>query len=240
MAWLDLLIIVLIVLSVIIGYKRGLILTLFSIGSYIVAFIFSRRYYANLTNWIKNQFFITNKLNDLIGSHVQLKIPETNIVPPVEGHAQGIANFINQDTIKMPEFIQNLLVNNLEVQTIAQQTVEGIRNQIIDTIATLFLNVISMVVLFFLIKWTITILGLAINKVFELPVLGAFNQMLGGVLGGIRGIFLIIIMLFILIPISISSPQGIISISIEESYLVQFFLNNLVGYLLIGIGAMIL
>lgn len=235
MAWLDLLIIVLLLFSVIFGYKKGFILTLFSIGSYVVAFIFSRKYYGELTNWIKDRAYITERVNEYISRNVELDIPNGNNLTNLEVN-NGITTIINQENLKMPGFLQNFLINELEVQAIAQQTIEGIRNQIIDTLATLFLNVVSMIILFILIRWIIVFIGILINKVFELPVLGSLNHMLGGILGGIRGIFIIIIMLFILIPFSMTSPEGLVSISIEESYLVQFFLNNVVIYLVKGLG----
>jgi len=240
MAWLDLLILVSVVLSIAIGYKRGFIMTLFSLGSYIVAFIVSKNYYAELAQWIKTRFSFTDKLYGYVADHVELNIPTGAEEVSMEGYnSDQIAQLINQDSTKMPGFIQNLLVNELEVQTFAQQTVDGIKNQVIDTLATLFLNVISMIILFILIRGTIILIGMVINKVFELPILGALNHMVGGILGGIRGIFIVIFILFILIPMSVSSPQGIISTSIENSYLVQFLLNNVVIYFVRGLGAFI-
>lgn len=238
MAWLDLLIIVLFVLSIAIGYKRGFIITLFSIGSYVVAFILSRMYYAELSQWIKETFSFSERINEFIAGYIELNLPDTVEGVATEGiDSNQMASLFSQESFKMPSFIQNYLINELEVQTFAQQTLDGIKNQIVDTLGTLFLNIISMIILFFLIRWTIVIIGMIINKIFELPILGAFNQVLGAVLGGIRGVFIIIITLFIFIPISMSRPDGLISISIEESYLVQFFLNYVVIYFIRGLGA---
>lgn len=248
MAWLDLLIIVLIILNIIIGYKKGLVLTLFSIGSYIAAFILSKKYYGDLTLWIKTNFSIIDKLKEFLSHYVQLNLPST-----VEGvnytganpdifleNTEQVFSLMDQESLaKMPQFLQKYLINEIDVQTMAQQTIEGFRNQVIDTLATLLLNIISMIILFLVIRWTIVIIGMVVNKIFELPLLGAFNHTLGGILGVVRGLFIVVLILFILIPISMSWPEGFISLAIERSYLVQFFLNHVVIFFLRGLGAVI-
>ncbi|MDR5658891.1 CvpA family protein [Serpentinicella sp. ANB-PHB4] len=239
MSWIDIILIITLGLSIFIGYKKGFILTLFSLGSYVVAYIFSKAYYENFANWMKENLPFTDTLNQLVTQKVDIGMPELgNVSSEVLAQNEGLmVNSINNELSgSIPTFFQSYLVDNLDITTYANQTFESVKGQIVEGITTIFFNIISMIILFMVIRLVVMIVGIIINKVFDLPILGAFNNLGGAILGSVRGLILILLIIVITLPISMGAPEGAVAIATRESFLIQVVFNNMVGFILSGIG----
>ncbi|MCC5909542.1 MAG: CvpA family protein [Clostridiaceae bacterium] len=219
MTWIDMLFIILLGFSSMIGYKKGFILTLFSLGSYVVAAFFTRLYYTELSHWLQNQAFFSSRIRYFAGNAFDLNMPT----------ATGVTEEINS---KLPTFLQQHLVNKMDLEVYAEQTMETVKYHIEGILTTFFINVVSIVLLFFVIRIIILLIGHLVNGVFQLPVLNTFNNIGGVVLGVVRGIMMILIILLIMIPISIASPEGMVSGALEASIILPLFSNNLLPYIL--------
>lgn len=218
MMWVDVLLGAVFIISTISGYIKGFVKTLFSIASYIMAYLFSQWYYRELAEWIR----VNTKLNERIESFINIQysgeISALGTEKVVEGsYGSQIWGIIEKHTI-----------GNVELQKFAQQSIENAKLEIVESVANFLLNIFCILVIFFAVRILILIVGNLINKIFELPILGGLNRITGGLLGALRGVLYIAIIVTIFFLIATYFPDGVIAIALERSKLVQIFLEDIV------------
>ncbi|MCD5413582.1 MAG: CvpA family protein [Clostridiales bacterium] len=218
MMWVDVLLGAVFIISTISGYIKGFVKTLFSIASYIMAYLFSQWYYRELAEWIR----VNTKLNERIESFINIQysgeISALGTEKVVEGsYGSQIWGIIEKHTI-----------GNVELQKFAQQSIENAKLEIVESVANFLLNIFCILIIFFAVRILILIVGNLINKIFELPILGRLNRITGGLLGALRGVLYIAIIVTIFFLIATYFPDGVIAIALERSKLVQIFLEDIV------------
>nr|WP_279380163.1 CvpA family protein [Sporosalibacterium faouarense] len=106
-------------------------------------------------------------------------------------------------------------------------------NYISDTLSHLFINIISIVVIFILARMVLVLIVNIANKISKLPILNTVNKTSGLFLGVIKGVLIIFIIFTILTPFIIISPEGTIASQTYHSTLGEFFYSNniIIGFL---------
>jgi|GEM_PF-6956113 len=221
MSAIDILIICILIFSVVTGYKKGLILTLVSLGSYIIAAILTKAYYLNFSNWIMFNTPIGEGIKGIISKNLSLMGERTL--------QEGV--FTSESSFKLFSWANEYLAKET-VQDYAVESIEAIRSEIIVKIALLLTNLIAIVVLFLVIRGLIILFGHILNNVFELPVLNSINKMAGLAIGGLRGIIIISLLLLMLLPSVMAAPEAKISALINSSILIQIFFNSILIHIL--------
>ncbi len=74
----------------------------------------------------------------------------------------------------------------------------GFESALIQNIGNILVNIVAFLILFFLIKTLINILGEIIGIGTMLPLVGSANKILGGIFGAIKGVFMVIIIMAII------------------------------------------
>ncbi|WP_026476775.1 CvpA family protein [Alkaliphilus transvaalensis] len=212
MTVIDMIIIGCVVINVAMGYKKGLIWTIIGLSSYLIAGFSSKIFYKDLSLWIQNYTDVFNKLENFI---------DNNFYSIFQGST------LNPATGEMPfegmGVLSNFLLKNADVQSYAHNTVELIKTEIVEGVATLLLNLISIIIIFIVVKAIVLIIGKVLEQIFKLPVLNSFNKTGGIIIGALKGVILSIMILMVLFVFSAISPEGLIATSIEKSIILQFF-----------------
>ncbi|AOY75398.1 CvpA family protein [Clostridium formicaceticum] len=213
MKWFDALIIVILLVNTIIGYKRGLVLTLFSLGSYIVAVLVTKTYYLQLATWIKNFPLFIHRIQPFVESQVGLRLST------ILGLNHGTLSEKLIEEVELPSFIQDYLLKEASIETYAQQTAEIVKEHFQDMFVNFFVNVISIVALFILIRMLVLLIGYLLNGVFQIPVLGAVNKLGGGFLGALKGGILMVVIVLVMTMMAMINLEGTIAKGMNESVL---------------------
>lgn len=219
MKWFDLLILLILGLSSLSGYKRGFILTLFSLGSYIIAFITAKTYYPLLAQWIRKSPHIFEGVQGFVGKNIKLHLPEI-----MESNVEGFS--------KLPNLLENYLYREISLETYANQTIEAVKGHVVDVLATFFINIISMIILFIAVRTLILLIGHVVNQIFELPVLHTVNSLGGGVAGFIRGFIFVVVAIMIMTSIAMMNLEGVMAKGMQESTLLPILSQHVFSYLL--------
>lgn len=219
MKWFDLLILLIWGLSSLSGYKRGFVLTLFSLGSYIVAFVAAKAYYPLLAQWIRNSPYLVENIQGFVGRNIKFQLPEV-----MESGVEGFT--------KLPSLLENYLYREISLETYANQTIEVVKGHIVDALVTFFINIISMIVLFIMIRTLILIIGHLVNQIFELPLLHTVNSLGGGIVGFIRGFIFVIIAIMVMTPIAMANLEGFMAKGMQQSTLLPILSQHVLSYLL--------
>jgi hypothetical protein len=215
---LDLVILCIIILFGIIGYYTGLVKTIITLISSIVALILSFLMYPVVNTLLKLTPIYTY-MNKWIGNRL------TDIDFGTRLQSQG--NVITNNITWLPKFMSEQIVKNnnqevyklLEVSNVKDYVSIYVTNIVIGMLAILITWLFLNILLAFFLKT-------AHALVSHLPVVSQVNKLGGGVIGIAKGL-MIIWGIYLLVPIFITNPSFYkINEYMSESYLAKWLYEN--------------
>jgi uncharacterized membrane protein required for colicin V production len=220
MNWMDLLLIFLVAWNVFRGYERGLVLTVFSLASYLAGWWAASKYGDLLTeNLIKSDAFYP-PMYEWIYGFLARRSDRAQISYLVEESVQD-----SWLTLPLPEVAKNWLQNPEAAVQLIQGAEERLLSQAAATLTLLVVSFISFVVVFLVVKQVVYLLGLILNGIFKLPVLNALNRFGGFGAGLLRSVLVIWLLLILTTPFTAAAPQGLIAEGLRNSAILTWFLG---------------
>lgn len=219
MNYLDYLFIGIIILCSLIALSRGLIKTIFSFFSLIIAVLLAYTLYPKISSIL---FKYTSLYKSLIGKIIKelnLKLLAQNTVSP---HDQ--IDMIKK--LKIPNFIKISLVenNNSEVYKVLKAT--GIEEYIGGAVATIVINALAFLLVFILSILIVKIISHSLDIVSKLPVIHQLNKIGGFFVGFVQGIIIVwIVCIALTVFISFKPNENLFAL-IESSLIIKIFYNS--------------
>lgn len=202
---LDLIILLIIISSLLLGYKRGLINTAAGAVGFLIALILSFTLNNALMGFLKNNTPIYSSINKSVEETVRTLVDGEKSNNTEEN---SLIKFVNEIKNANPEFKENLIKTNSE----------KITNMIMKTV--------SFMLIYILVSLIVSILTTMLNGIFSLPLLDIVNN-LGGL--AINGIVTLLKIEVILVIINLLSPlsfmKGLIDV-INQTTLIKFLYEN--------------
>ena len=221
---LDLIILLVIMIFMLVGYKKGLIKEIITFVSSIMALVLAFVVYPAINALLK-----LTALYTMIYAGVLGKIEVINFGKGLQSQAKAITENITW----LPNFLTEQVINNnntamyevLGVHTIQEYISTYITNMIVSMIAIL----VTWVVIKVGIVWILKLMGSIIE---HLPIISGFNH-LGGLIVGVLKAMLTLSVVALIIPVLITIPNlSHIGEVFEMSYLAKWFYeHNLVIWL---------
>ncbi len=212
----DIVVIAILVLNIIIGYKKGLINVVFNILAFFIAIIITFILYKPVSNFIINNTEIDDKIKQTI---IENSKKEDNSDNEKTESSNIIQKYV-EDSIKNAE------------EDAKEKTIELVAN----TISIRGVEILTGILLFIVTRLILIVLGFITKFVANLPLIKQFNE-IGGVLYGLfKGLLIIYIILTIMFFVVSINQKGIISKTIENSYITKILYDNniIVNYCILG------
>ena len=152
---LDIILIFLLLINIIFGYKKGCIKVLSRLISVIVAFIMAYMFANTVGNYVWN--------NTIIGEKIEISVNSI-----VEKYNSYDSNVEETESNSITEFIQNSVSNG--------------KTELVMKINNYLSVAIGFVITFFLVRIVLFIVVLILEGVFELPILKTFNKLGGAII----------------------------------------------------------
>ena len=210
----DLIIIAILVLSIIMGYKKGLINVVFNIFAFFIALIATIILYRPVANIIINNTEIDDKIKSAI----------INNATEEKQREESSSN------TGMQKYIEDAIKN----------TADEAKSQVIETVANTVsiraVEILTSIILFIVIRAVLIVLKVFTQAIANLPLIKQFNE-LGGVVYGIaKGLIIVYIILTIMYFVVSINGKGNISEAINNSYITKILYNNniIVNYCILG------
>ena len=210
----DIILIAILVLTVIIGNKKGLINVIFNICAFLLAIVITIILYKPVSNIIIE--------NTNIKENIKTTIMNNNKNEATKEESK--------DTNDIQKYIENT------VQGAADDAKEKATETVAETIAIKVVEIITCIILFILTRIILILLKFVTETIANLPLIKQFNEIGGLVYGVVKGLIIIYILLTILFLVVSINGNGAIANSIEESNITKFLYNNniIVNYCLLG------
>ena len=181
MNWLFWMLLLMILIFIIQGFRRGLIRTAFSMFSIVivtVATMWLNPYIGGVirenTDWQKK---LEEKCNELLMERLAEQLEMSNA-------SQN--SFIEK--MPLPEIVREKLAKNNNLETYQALAVENFAGYLSRYIAAGVVSGITFLISFVVVWIFIRILLCAVDKITELPVIGGFNRLGGMLLGVVQGV----------------------------------------------------
>ena len=201
---LDIVIIAVLALSLIFGYKKGLIGVAFNLCAFLVALIITWILFTPISNLVINNTQIDDGIRNAI-------IEKGVIKPKVEKEDEE--NKVNQ-------YIDRYVTE--PATSAANNAVEGTAKVVSEKVVAIGVAI----VLFIVVRIGLILLKFLAEAIAELPLIKQCNKVGGLVYGAIRGLFIIYIFLAILFFIMSLNNSGVIANMINSSIISKLLYEN--------------
>lgn len=251
MNWILVMVIILIGGGAFLGWRAGLIKTVFSLVSTIAVLILTMIFSPVVTNILKNSDLVTNTIYnglasiiDLSGIVEALEKEDNDNYPVVVTEYPGAIEIMDIaidpieviENLKLPNSIRDMILD-VEIDSTyfddierwneyPEEAIEWIETQICNLLTETILNAIGFFVTFLIASIGVAILCFTLDIISKLPVLHQINTLSGAILGALEGLVLVWIG-FIIITMLGSTAFGQEALGlITESELLSYLYNN--------------
>lgn len=211
----DLIIIAILVLSIVMGYKKGLINVVFNIFAFFIALIATIILYKPVANIIINNTEIDDKIKSTIIN---------NTTEEEKQNEEGSSN------TGIQKYVEDAIKNTADEAK--SQVIEAVA----DTVSIRAVEILTSIILFVVIRAVLIVLKVFTQAIANLPLIKQFNE-LGGVIYGIaKGLIIVYIILTIMYFVVSINGNGNIAEAINNSYITKILYDNniIVNYCLLG------
>ena len=207
-----LLIAVLVILgwSLIDGYKKGFMRTVFALVSWIIVLVICYIATPMVTDFLMEETAIAQSVGDSIAEKINEVIAESDIGALEQNIPEELRGLLLGENSSLEEAL------NLDGSVLVEAT------SIVRTIVSIIAFVLVVVVTRILVWLVDKVLGLA----SKLPIIGSLDKLLGFVSGGAKGILLCWIVLAVVSVVAIPNVNIDFSVLIAESQLLTWLQNN--------------
>lgn len=221
---LDIIVILIIGLSVFIGWKRGLTMTLFSILSLVAAFAISAMLSPIISSGLEKTS-LPSAMQPGLSSFV-----EDNLLKEFEENAT-IAMETATEKLPLPSFItDDLMEKTIEG---SEKPIKEISDKVAFEISIIICHIISFVIVFIITLILLQILKFVLKLATKLPIISSIDKTGGLIAGFVMGVIIVYLCLFGLFALSyVEGVQGILEMA-NKSILTKFlYKNNIIGIII--------
>ena len=201
----DIILIIIILISTFLGYKKGLVKLGAKLFAGILAIIITLILFRPVSNMIIRNTALDEKLENIIVNKTEDAIDENSKVSDnkyIQGAADNATNQVKEEIL--PEQAKNISIN--------------------------IINIMSAIILFIVVKIILSIIISLADAVANLPILKQFNEVGGILYGLIRGILIICILILLAGVFNKVNPNNNFGKEISNTYLTKIIYENIVKF----------
>ena len=228
----DIVIIVIIGLSTLLGLYRGFIQSVLNLGCGLLSVVGSFWLFPKLSDILSSNTGFTRFISTYTDSGILLGDLDLSSMLVSALNEQHIAGIVSRAGLPAP--LDTLLSHNLAQKVFAPlgDLATTVGDYVNQTVLSVSINVLCFLLCFLLCFVAATILVNMLRAVFRFPVLKHFDWLMGGAFGFLLGVLMCFVVFTTLPLVESLIPMENFRLLVEESQLAQFFKN---GNLIISI-----
>lgn len=217
MNWTDIAVLLIILAFTFIGVKNGFLYSVFRLFSYLLSVIFAVKFYPVLSGMLQKTVIYTDIRTAVINGIIKQQADKISTVR--DNSAKAIV-----DGLKLPGFIKDSVLENVTKKDIFG--VQKILDAVGSEISMLIINIISVILIYVIIRFALVFTRALIKTIARLPVFKQLDKTGGLVLGAIEGILVVYILCALLILFSAFPKFSSTIDSIQSSQFANYFYQN--------------
>jgi uncharacterized membrane protein required for colicin V production len=204
-----------ILVCVIVGYVKGLLISVFNMLSLFISFFLTRNLYPHVSAFLRGTPLFSG-LKDWVAGWIG-----RSVVVPDTG--QIVTDTVN--SMPLPEMFRSLVLENLG--SAPELDLTTVYDYVADFAARIACDGIAILLVFVSVFLLMRILAGLLRIVSRMPVIKTFNRIGGGVMGLIIGALLSWLSLSVMKSIFAANTDFPVSDMLAESVIAKFFLFNI-------------
>lgn len=212
----DLIVIVIILIGIVRGYKNGFIKTGFGILSFFIALTITFMFYKPVMGVIKEKTEFESWLSNYLYT---LEVGGNNAIAS-SGEITAVVDSDESYINGLPDTIVELI--GLE------DFKEKAKTDVIEKIVDFVVKLLSIIIVYIIARIILAIIALVLDTIASLPIIKQFNELFGLLLGGILGFIQVYFICSIMTLInSLPVAEGISSIIANSKFASVLYNNNI-------------
>ncbi len=201
MNWSDLLVLAIIGVFSLIGMSNGFIFSMFRLTSFFIAALIAVKCYPLVSKLMMNTFLYTN-IKDSIYKNLLLQQGQGG---KIDTHAKKAAADTIVNSLNLPDFLKETIIGQIPSPS-KLFDIRIILGKVSELLAGVVIDVISLILLFILIRFGLIFVRFILKGIAKLPVFKQMDKLGGIAFGAIEGLLLLYI-IFAVLTIFHSSVQ---------------------------------
>lgn len=195
----DIILIGIIIISTLIGYKRGLVNVIFNLCAFLIALIITMFLYTPITNYVIDNTDFDEKIENII---VEKSVTNEDETSTEEG---VLDNYISQS------------IKNKKNDVVKSSS---------TIIAQKIIGILVAIILFIVVRIILIFAKALINGIASLPIIKQLNEVGGLVYGALMGIIVVYVILAVLYFVISVNNTGTIADAINTSNITRILYSN--------------
>lgn len=220
----DIIVVVIVLAFILVGWKRGFLLSVYALFSMIVAValacVLSPAVSAGL-----EKTGLQDKLETKIAAYVETELTEKF------GENADISTEEAAEELPLPSFLTGKIAEDAEES--AASPIKSVSERVGIKSAELICGVIAFILIFFIVMVIMMVLKIILKLASKLPVLKQADAVGGVLIGFVQGVlFICVLALLLSVFSSTQSMRGIVS-AVEDSHIAKYiYENNFIGQII--------
>ncbi len=194
----DWIIVAILGVSVLIGFYRGFISSVASMGGGLVGLGAIYWLRPKVVDFLQKNTSLSSTISSYADAAIRAGDMTNARVSEVAGNPDLISRVLSE--VSLPAPLDSLLKSNLQNQTFLKDGINEVGGYVTNTIVGAVMNIICFVLCFIVLMILFHIIINLLNHIFKFPVLKQLNSVAGGAFGLLRGVLLCFIA-FALLPL---------------------------------------
>jgi len=222
MNWCDLSVLTIILVFGLIGYFTGFIMSIFRLASFFISAFLAIKFFHVVSEFLQKTAIYTNIKNSIYNT---LLLQQQSQSPKVDGSVKQAAAQTIVDSLHLPGFLKGTIIEQIPNPT-KLIDLSWVVNIVSEKLAVMVVDIISLILLFILIRIALIFAKYILKGIAKLPVFKQMDKMGGIAFGLMEGLLMIYIVCAILILFHSAAQFNSVFISIDNSTFAKFFYQN--------------
>lgn len=222
MNWCDVVVISIIGIFVLIGLKNGFIFSIFRLASFFISVFVSMKFYQ-----VVSAFLVKIGLHEKIQASILKNLLQQKqvLAPEVDKQAKLAAADSVIKHMKLPGFFKETLINKMPNPSKLVDLSDVMEN-ISGELASAVINVISLILLYIIIRVALIFARVLLKQVAKLPIFKQMDKLGGFAFGAVEGLLTVNILFAVLMLFNSNPKFANIFTALENSMVASFFYQN--------------
>ena len=201
------------------GHRRGMVKTIFSLFSAIVALVLTAVFAPVVSKQLQN--------NERLSAYVEEKVESSlsGYLDDLKESSSAAQNEMIKE-LPLPEVIREKLVANKNTEVYQAMAVDTLEQYVVKYVTNVMINAGAFVIVFLVINLALLILANVLDIISKLPVLNTLNKTLGAAGGFVQGLVILWILCIVLTVFSSSETAKEIFAQINKDWVLSYIYNH--------------
>lgn len=219
----DIVILVILAASVILGLYKGFLHTILSVGCCLLSILIAFSFGPRLADIVSGNQSISSSLatfTDAVARVGDYDLASTDVSRMDDSLISRVL-----DSVNLPDSIENVLRGNLETRNYQNAGLSTVNDYVSNTVVAVALDILCFIAAFALSYLVLSLVVSLIQHVFKLPLLKQLDWLAGGAFGLIRGA-VVLYVIFLAIPLFNTVIPDVFDEWLKESTLAGIFQSD--------------